>query len=317
MEEYSAGMSAVFALLAALQISASARLLIRQAPALRHAHGPAGGNWARGKAQWILLLVPASVARATALLLLLADMVAKADGGVPAQIAFLFQAASLFDAAASWLFYSVKVGVIAAWAASRRGPGPHWGAFLVGAATLSLVMALSLAVTVTLSLHYGAACMQTHAVLPCEQRQAWFATFHLALVLISLLTTLIALGVALSTARLRERTRGGDADNGPASGVFGGRAFVPLSQEAAALEHAAHLCTVSFCWWTLFNVYAALRAALLVQSTPTEVAVAVAANCLLSELIPSGAISLALSRHVARLSRHSRHAPARPGAYAY
>ena len=122
MEEYSAGVSAVFALLAVLQISLSARLLFRLAPALGHAHGPAGGNWARGKAQWILLLVPASVARAAALLLLLADLAAKANGAAPAQISFLFQASSFFDAAASWLFYSLKLCAIAAWAASRRGP---------------------------------------------------------------------------------------------------------------------------------------------------------------------------------------------------
>ena len=84
--------------------------------------------------------------------------------------------------------------------------------------------------------------------------------------------------------------------------MFGGRAFVPLEQEASAIERAAHLCTLSFCWWTLFNVYSALRASLLIPSTPEEVSVAVAGNWLLSELLPSLAISLSLSRHVARLA---------------
>ena len=64
MEEYSGGVSAVFALLAVVQISLSAKVLFRYAPALGHAYGPIGGNWARGKAQWILMLVPASVAAA-------------------------------------------------------------------------------------------------------------------------------------------------------------------------------------------------------------------------------------------------------------
>jgi hypothetical protein len=133
-------------------------------------------------------------------------------------------------------------------------------------------------------------------------RQAWFATFHLVLVLISVFTTVGAFGTALSVVRIRPRGGEEEEENGPASGVFGGRAFVPLEQEASAIEKAAHLCTLSFCWWTLFNVYSALRASLLIPSTPGEVSVAVAGNWLLSELLPSLAISLSLSRHVARLA---------------
>ena len=76
-------------------------------------------------------------------------------------------------------------------------------------------------------------------------------------------------------------------------------------REAAAMAPAAHVCGASICWWCTFNMWGALRAARLVEATPATVEMAVAANWLMSELVPALAVSLALFLQVRReLRRH-------------
>ena len=101
-------------------------------------------------------------------------------------MSFLFQASSFFDASASWLFYTYKVATLSGWAMLLHGPGPHSQRLLAVGALASLSLGVALAVTVSLSLSYGSICLETHDVGMCEQRQAWYATFHLAMVTISL-----------------------------------------------------------------------------------------------------------------------------------
>ena len=80
-ENYSIALCCLFALLALVQLGIAANILFRYAPALARMLGPVAGNWTRSKAQWISALVPASVARCCALLLLIADLRAKVRRG--------------------------------------------------------------------------------------------------------------------------------------------------------------------------------------------------------------------------------------------
>jgi len=111
---------------------------------------------------------------------------AKAGGASPWDVSFLFQASSFFDASASWLFYTYKVATLSGWAMLLHGPGRHSQRLLAVGALASLSLGVALAVTVSLSLSYGSICLETHAVAMCQQREAWYATFHLAMVIISL-----------------------------------------------------------------------------------------------------------------------------------
>jgi hypothetical protein len=136
--------------------------------------------------------------------------------------------------------------------------------------------------------------LQVSDARSCRSR---YAAFHHVLVLISVFTTVGAMAMVATTLRGRwkmhprpNQSGGGtmihrDAAPGeePASpgnaakigfgdaanpGVFGGRAFVPLVEEAGAIQSSALLCAFSFCWWTLFNVFSALHSDQLIQSTP-------------------------------------------------
>jgi len=65
-------------------------------------------------------------------------------------------------------------------------------------------------------------------------------------------------------------------------------------RDAAGVRPAAHVCLASICWWSIFNMWGAVRAARLIDATPASVEVAVATNWLLSEFLPSLVIALVL-----------------------
>jgi hypothetical protein len=73
-----------------IQLAIAAHMLLVLAPALvrsSNATSHASG-WVRGKARWVAALVPGAVARCCALLLLIADLSAKAGGLGPGSCLF-------------------------------------------------------------------------------------------------------------------------------------------------------------------------------------------------------------------------------------
>lgn len=116
-------------------------------------------------------------------------------------MSFLFEASSFFDAAASWLFYTYKVATLSGWAMLLHGPGRQSQGLLAVGGLASLSLGLALAVTVSLSLSYGSICLETHDVGMCQQRQTWYATFHLAMVVISLASLFYFVGLLVSAWR--------------------------------------------------------------------------------------------------------------------
>ena len=113
----------------------------------------------------------------------------------------MFEASSLFDASASWLFYTYKVAMLSGWAMLLHGPGQQSQRLLAVGALASLALGLALAVTVSLSLSYGSMCLETHDVSMCQQRETWYATFHLTMVIISLASLIYFAGLLFSAWR--------------------------------------------------------------------------------------------------------------------
>ena len=270
-ELYSAACCGAFGLLAVMQLAMSAQMLLVHAPALARSTGSAASSaWVRGRARWLAALVPAAVARCCALLLLIADLSAKAGGAGPGDVSFLFDASSFFDAMASWLYYTIKVGTLTGWAICLRGPSRQSQRLLTVGVMASLVLALALTVTVSQSLSYGSLCMETHDVGMCEQREAWYATFHFLMVTISLGSFIYFFTVLLGAWRHRG-SRSEDplppwlldaiasASGGDKEDSTGESAAVVMSRnnrqrQAAALMPAAHVCGASIAWYVCLVV---------------------------------------------------------------
>jgi len=330
-ELFSAACCALFALLAVIQLAIAAHMLLVLAPTLARSSGatPSSG-WVRGKARWVAALVPGAVARCCALLLLISDLSAKAGGAGPWNVSFIFEASSFFDACSSWLFYTYKVATLTGWAMCLHGPGRQSQRLLAVGALASLALAVALAVTVSFSLSYGSICLETHDVYMCQQRQTWYATFHVMMVVISLGSMFYFASILFSAWR----KRGARDDElvapwlmkplAAASGYESTAATLTRNnrhREAAAIMPAANVCAASVCWWSIFNLWGAMRAARLVDCTAHTVEMAVAANWVLSEFVPGLVIALVLffqvrreiSRSPAFSTDYHKLAPKEPG----
>lgn len=316
-ELYSAACCAAFGLLAVIQLAMAAQMLLVHAPALARSSGSAASSaWVRGRARWLAALVPGTVARCCALLLLIADLSAKAGGEGPGDVSFLFEASSFFDAMASWLFYTIKIGTLTGWAICLHGPSRQSQRLLTVGVLASLVLGLALLVTVSQSLSYGSLCIETHDIGMCQQRETWYATFHIMMVTISLGSFIYFFAVLLGAWRQRgtrtdeplppwlvnaiSSAAGGEKEDRTSESAAAAISRNNRQRQAAALMPAAHVCGASICWWSIFNSWGAIRAARLIQATPQTVEMAVSVNWVLSEFLPGLTVALVLFFQVRR-----------------